>query len=60
MGKNLPKEGETKLLHIRANRNSTEQWQAANPTISGLLSHLLGLLTVGKYKQIASSATNSQ
>lgn len=52
----LPKGEKIKLLHIHTNQNSW--WQAAKHTISGLLYHLLGLLTIRKYKQIASFATN--
>lgn len=52
--------GKNKTIAYPCKSKFIEQWQAANRTISGLLSHLLGLLTAGKYKQITSSATNSQ
>jgi hypothetical protein len=56
----LSTKGKNKTITYLCKSKFIEQWQAANPTISGLLSHLLGLLTVRKYKQIVSSATNSQ
>lgn len=54
------KKGKHQTITYPCKSEFIDRWQAASPTISDLLAHLLGLLTVGKYKQIASSATNSQ
>lgn len=52
----LPQKGKSKTITHPWKSKFIEEWQVANPTTPGLL----GLLTVGKYKQITSSATNSQ